>query len=85
MAKLEKKIQKIVADQFGVDIDSILPSTSFVDDLNGDTSDLAELITTIEESFSSSKQKLEIPVKDIETFIHVQDLIDYLHDHLIEE
>ena len=85
MSKLFNKIQKIVADQFGVDPDSILPSTSFVDDLNADTSELAELITIVEEKFSNSKQKLEIPTKDVETFMFIQDLVDYLNDHLTED
>jgi acyl carrier protein len=85
MAKLFDKIQKIIADQFGVDSESISTSTSFVDDLNADTSDLAELITIVEQKFSNSRLKLEIPTKDIESFIYIQDLVDYLNDHLTED
>jgi acyl carrier protein len=85
MAKLFDKIQKIIADQFGVDPDSINPSSSFIDDLNADTSDLAELITIVEQKFSNSRLKVEIPSKDIESFIYIQDLVDYLHEHLSED
>jgi acyl carrier protein len=85
MAKLFDKIQRIIVDQFGVDAESITPSTSFVEDLNADTSDLAELITVIEQKFSNSKLKLEIPTKDIESFFYIQDLVDYLNEHLNED
>lgn len=85
MANVFDKMQRIIADQFGVDTESVNPSTSFIDDLNADTSDLAELITIVEQKFSNSKLKLEIPAKDIESFMYVQDMVDYLNDHLTED
>jgi acyl carrier protein len=85
MAKVFDKIQRIIVDQFGVEAESVSPSTSFFEDLNADPSDLAELITLVEKRFSNSKLKLEIPTKDVESFIYVQDLIDYLDDHLNDD
>jgi acyl carrier protein len=85
MAKVFDKIQRIIVDQFGIDADSVSPSTSFTEDLNADTSDLAELITLVEQKFSNSKLKVEIPARDIESFIYVQDLVDYLNEHLTED
>jgi acyl carrier protein len=74
----------MIADQLGVDEESILPTASFVDDLNIDASDLAELITALEQEFSTPKRKLEISDEDIEKIVTVQDLIDCLHDYGIE-
>ena len=74
----------MIADQLGVDEDLIVPSASFIDDLNIDASDLAELITALEQEFSTPKRKLEISDEDIEKIVTVQDLIDCLHDYGIE-
>jgi len=75
----------MIADQLGVDEELILPSASFVDDLNIDASDLAELITALEQAFSTPKRKLEISDEDTEKIVTVQDLIDCLHDYGIED
>jgi len=74
----------MIADELGVEEDQIVPSASFVDDMNVDPSDLAELITTLEQEFSTPKRKLEISDEDIEKIVTVQDLIDCLHDYGIE-
>jgi len=64
----------------GVDEDQITYETSFVDDLNADSSDLVELITAIEEEFSTPEQKLEILDEDAKGIITVQNVIDCLRD-----
>ncbi len=81
MASVWEKLKKVIAEQLGVDEASIEPSASFVDDLNIDPSDLAELITAIEQEFSTPKQKLEISNEDIDEIVTVQDLVDCLHDY----
>jgi acyl carrier protein len=85
MADISDKLKKMIADQLGVDEELILPSASFVDDLNIDASDLAELITALEQAFSTPKRKLEISDEDTEKIVTVQDLIDCLHDYGIED
>jgi len=80
-----EKLQKIIADQLGVDKESIIPSATFTDDLNADASDLAELITRIEEEFSTPRHKIEISDDEIEEIFSIQDLIDLLHDKSIED
>ena len=85
MARISEKLNKIIAEQLGVDEESILPSASFVDDLNIDPPDLAELITAIEQEFSTPRRKLEITDEDTEKIVTVQDLIDCLHDYGIED
>jgi acyl carrier protein len=84
MADISEKLKKMIADELGVDEEQIVPPASFVDDMNVDPSDLAELITTLEQEFSTPKRKLEISVEDIEKIVTVQDLIDCLHDYGIE-
>jgi acyl carrier protein len=78
---ISEKLKKMIADQLGVDEDLIVPSSSFIDDLNVDPSDLAELITALEQEFSTPKRKLEIADEDIEKIVTVQDLVDCLHDY----
>ena len=85
MARISDRLKKVIAEQLGVDEESIVPSASFIDDLNIDPPDLAELITVIEQEFSTPKRKLEIPDDDTEKIVTVQDLIDCLHDYGIED
>ncbi len=84
MANAWERLKKVIAEQLGVDESSIEPSASFVDDLNIDPSDLAELITAIEQEFSTPTQKLEISNEDIDEIVTVQDLLNCLHDYGIE-
>jgi acyl carrier protein len=85
MSRILEKLKKMIAEQLGVDEDSIMPSSSFVDDLNIDPPDLAELITAIEQGFSRPGRKLEISDEDTEKIVTVQDLIDCLSDYDIED
>ena len=85
MKTILERLQKIIADQLGVDKESIIPSATFTDDLNADSSDLAELITSLEEEFSTPRRKIEISDEEIEKIFSIQDLIDLLHDQAIED
>jgi acyl carrier protein len=85
MSRILEKLKKMIAEHLGVDEESIMPSASFVDDLNIDPRDLAELITAIEQGFSKPGRKLEISDEDTEKIVTVQDLVDCLHDYGIED
>lgn len=85
MATVLERLSKVIAEQLGVDEESIVPSASFVDDLNIDASDLAELIIAVEEEFSTPERKLEISDEDTEGIITVQNLIDFLNDYGVED
>ena len=85
MATIFDRLKKIIADQLGVDEESISPSSSFAYDLNADSSDIAELITVIEDEFSTRNRKFEIADEDTDNFYTVQDIIDYLRDFVSEE
>lgn len=80
-----ERLKKVIAEQLGVEDTLIEPSASLVADLNIDPSDLAELISAIEQEFSTPRRKLQIPDEDTERIVVVQDLIDCLHDYGIED
>jgi acyl carrier protein len=85
MPRLFDKIKKILVDELGVDSASIGPSASLIDDLNMDPDDLAEFFTTIEDSFSKPGNKFEIPEKDADSLVTIQDMMDYLQEAGVED
>ena len=80
MATIYERIRKIVVEQLGVEDAEVVPSASFIDDLGADSLDLVELIMALEEQFSDSSQKIEIPDEDAERIVTIQDTVDYLRD-----
>ena len=85
MATIFERIKKIVAEQLGVDDEEVVPSANFVDDFGADSLDLVELIMSLEEEFSHSSQKVEIPDEDAEKIVTVQDAVDYIKDLGIQD
>jgi acyl carrier protein len=85
MTMIFDRLRKILAEQFGVEEDSIVASSSLAYDLNADSSDIAELVATIEDEFSGPNRKFEIADEDTDKFYTVQDIIDYLRDFTTEE
>ncbi len=78
MATVFERVQKIIAEQLGVEDSEIKPETSFVDDLNADSLDLVELIMSLEEEFSEEGQPVEISDEDAEKILRVQDAVSYI-------
>ncbi len=85
MATIFERIKKIVVEQLGVDDEEVVPSANFVDDFGADSLDLVELIMSLEEEFSHSSQKVEIPDEDAEKIVTVQDAVDYIKDLGIQD
>jgi acyl carrier protein len=85
MATVFERLKKVIVEQLDVDEEQITPSASFVDDFNADSLDFVELITAIEEEFGAGKKKLEISDEDASTLETVQDAINYLHNHGMED
>ncbi|MXY35816.1 MAG: acyl carrier protein [Dehalococcoidia bacterium] len=84
MASIFERVRAIVVEQLGVDEADVVPTASFVDDLEADSLDLVELIMSLEEEFSGDVQ-LEISDEDAEKIVTVQDAVDYVQDHGIED
>ena len=85
MATIFERVKEIVVEQLGVDNEEVVPSASFVDDLGADSLDLVELIMSLEEAFSDSFKKIEIPDEDAEKILAVQDAVDYIRDRGIQD
>ena len=73
-----EKLCEIIADQFGLEVDSVTADTAFVDDLGADSVDLVELSMALEEEFGMD----EMEEDDISSIVTVGDLYKYLQDHL---
>ena len=66
-------IEKIIAENLGIDQGMIKDESNFVNDLGADSLNIVEVIMGIEEEFD-----IEIPDEDAETITTVQAAVDYL-------
>jgi acyl carrier protein len=85
MATVFERVKRIVVNQLGVEESDVKPESSFVDDLNADSLDLVELVMSLEEEFSNEANRIEIPDEDAEKIKTVQDAVDYIKEHGIED
>jgi acyl carrier protein len=85
MATVFERVKRIVVNQLGVEESEVKPESSFVDDLNADSLDLVELVMSLEEEFSNDANRIEIPDEDAEKIKTVQDAVDYIKEHGIED
>jgi len=85
VATIFERVQKIIVEQLGVGDEEVVPSANFVDDLGADSLDLVELIMSLEDEFSDSSQKIDIPDEDAEKIVTVQDAVDYIRDLGIQD
>lgn len=74
-----ERVKKIIADQLGIDENTIAMDSLFVDDLGADSLDVVELIMALEEEFD-----IEIPDEDAERAAKVGDVVDYISSHIEE-
>jgi acyl carrier protein len=74
---VERRVIEIIVEQLGVSEEEVTPEASFIDDLGADSLDLVELIMAMEEEFG-----LEISDEDAEKIQTVQDVINYITEHV---
>jgi acyl carrier protein len=67
------KVQKIVAEQLGVDESEVKPEANFANDLGADSLDTVELVMALEEEFD-----IEIPDEEAEKIATVQSAVDFI-------
>ena len=72
-----EKMKEIIADQLGVSEDEVTLEASFIDDLGADSLDIVELIMALEEEFD-----IEIPDADAEKVVTVNDVVEYIKEHV---
>lgn len=70
-----EKVAAILAEQLDVELDTIKPETSLVDDLGADSLDVVDLVMSLEDEFD-----VEIPDEDVENVRTVGDIVKYLED-----
>ena len=68
-----------IADQLGMEAETITAESKFKEDLGADSLDLFELVMALEDEYS-----VEIPAEDLQTMATVGDVINYLKDKGIE-
>ena len=73
-----KKLCELIAEQFGVEPDSVTVDTAFDGDLRADSVDLVELSMALEAEFGMEEMEAE----DVESIKTVGDLYKYMQDHL---
>jgi acyl carrier protein len=76
MSNIATRVKEIVAEQLGVEQDSITDNASFVDDLGADSLDTVELVMALEEEFG-----IEIPDSAAEKITSVNEAIAYVTEH----
>ncbi len=70
-----EKIREIIAEQLGIDAETITMESSFVDDLGADSLDIVSLIMAMEEEFG-----IEFAEEDTDKIRTVGDAVNYIAD-----
>ena len=73
-----KQLKNLLAEQFGVDADTISMETTFEDDLGADSLDLVDMSMALEETFGVE----ELTEEDIAGITTVGDLVHFLQGRL---
>ena len=78
MQDIFERMQKIIAEQFGVDENSVTEKTSFEEDLGADSVDLVELVMAMEEEFQIG----EVREEELSSLATVGDCVEFLNKKL---
>ena len=85
MATVFDRVKAIIVEQLGAEEKAVVPSASFVEDLNADSLDLAELMIALEEEFSNPGREVIIPDEEAKRIITVKDAVEYIKEQGIED
>lgn len=72
-----EKVKEFIAYQLDVNEEQIDLSTRLEDDLNADSFDILEIVIALENEYD-----IEFYDEDVETFVTVQDIVDYIERNL---
>lgn len=73
-----EKLCALIAEQFGVEPETVTADTAFVDDLGADSVDLVDLSMALEDEFGMEEMNEE----DLTSIVTVGDLYKYMQEHL---
>ncbi len=71
-----EKISEILAEQFGLDVESITMDTTFEGDLDADSVDIVEVSMALEDEFGIG----EMSEEDLAKILTVGDLVRYVQN-----
>lgn len=80
MNDTETRVRAIIVELLGVDDDQVTLDARFREDLEADSLDLVELIMAFEEEFNG-----EISDEEAQNITTVQEVIDYINEHMTGE
>jgi acyl carrier protein len=69
-------VEKIIAENLNIDIESVKDDSHFVNDLGADSLNIVEVVMGLEEEFD-----IEIPDEDAETLMTVGQVKQYIEDN----
>lgn len=69
-----EKVSKMLADQLGLDANSIKPEQEVVKDLGADSLDVVELMMALEDEYG-----ITLPEGEVEKVKTVQDIVDMMN------
>ncbi len=75
VSSVSEQVTRLVADQLGVELETVTPASKFIGDLRADSLDVVELVMSLEEEFGVS-----IPDEDAEKIQTVGDAISYIQN-----
>jgi len=73
MNALASRVTTIVGNHLGVEMKTVAPEASLLDDLGADSLDVVELVMALEEEFG-----IEVPDDDVENIRTIGDIVAYL-------
>ena len=71
-----EKMKELIADQLGIDADTITETSGFKEDLGADSLDLFELVMALEDEYS-----VAIPAEELPSMATVGDVVKYLKEN----
>ena len=75
-----EKMREMIAEQLDVEAEEITMETRFKEDLEADSLDLFELVSSLEDEYG-----IDIPSEDLDSLTTVGAIVDYLKELGVEE
>ncbi len=75
-----EKMREMIAEQLDVEAEDITMETRFKEDLEADSLDLFELVSSLEDEYG-----IDIPSEDLDSLTTVGAIVDYLKELGVEE
>lgn len=76
---INETLKNLIAEQLGVELETINATSDFQNDLNADPLSMADLVVSIEEKFH-----VKVPQEELVKFATVGDIANFLTDNMAE-